>query len=254
MRYLDGKTAIITGASSGIGRATAKLFAAQGVRLVLVARRREALDALAGEIAETRGECIVHAGDVSQEETARAAVAEAKRCFGGVDIAFNNAGAIGEIGPVDEISIAGWREALEVNLTSAFFAARHQIPAMLARGGGSLIFTSTFVGVTAGFPGLSAYAASKAGLVGLTRTLAVEYGSRGVRVNALLPGAVDTPMGREVAPTEESRSFVASLNAMKRISAPEELAKAALYLACDWSSFMTGAAMLVDGGVSVNHT
>lgn len=254
MQALSGKVAIITGASFGIGAASAKLFAVEGARLVLVARRAEPLQAVADEIAALGGECLTLIGDVANEDTARDAVAHALRAFGGLDIAFNNAGGLGEMGPVTDISVAGWREAIDANLTSAFFAARHQIPALLARGGGSLMFTSTFVGHTSGFPGLSAYAASKAGLIGLTQNLAVEYGAGGVRVNALLPGAVDTPMGRSVAPTEDLRAFVAGLNAMKRIAAPEELARAALFLASDASSFMTGAAMLVDGGVSVNHT
>jgi NAD(P)-dependent dehydrogenase (short-subunit alcohol dehydrogenase family) len=254
MRALENKSAIVTGASSGIGRAAAKLFAAEGARVVAVARRRAELEQLADEIAQAGGECAVLAGDISHEATARDAVALATRAFGGLDIAFNNAGGLGEIGPVTDIAVDGWRAAMEANLTSAFFAARHQIPAMLARGGGSLIFTSSFVGHTAGFPGMSAYAASKAGVIGLMRNLAVEYGARGLRVNALLPGAVDTPMGREVAQTEEQRRFIAGLNTMKRMAAPEELARAALYLASDASSFMTGEAMLVDGGVSVNHT
>ena len=254
MSVLKGKVAIITGASSGIGRASAKLFAAEGARVVVVARRQGELDSLTDEIATQGGECVTLAADVREEETAHAAVVLALRAFGGLDIAFNNAGSLGEMGEVTAISPNGWREAIEVNLTSAFFAARHQIPAMLARGSGSLIFTSTFVGHTAGFPGMSAYAASKAGVIGLMRNLAAEYGRQGVRVNALLPGAVDTPMGREVAHTEEIRSFVASLNAMKRIAEPEELARAALFLASDASSFMTGEAMLVDGGVSISRT
>jgi NAD(P)-dependent dehydrogenase (short-subunit alcohol dehydrogenase family) len=254
MNILKGKVAIVTGASSGIGAAAAKLFAAEGARVVLVARTEAALAKLAGEIVASGGECAISPGDVRDETTAEAAVALARRAFGGLDIAFNNAGALGEMGAVTDISADGWRDAIDVNLTGAFFAARWQIPALLERGGGSLIFTSTFVGYTAGFPGMSAYAASKAGVIGLVRNLAVEYATRGIRVNALLPGAVDTPMGREVAHTEELRSFVASLNAMKRIAAPEEIARAALFLASDSSSFMTGEAMLVDGGVSVNHT
>lgn len=253
MKTLKDQVAIITGASSGIGRATAGLFAAEGARVVLVARRQAELEALADEIGASGGECAILAGDVRDEATARDAVGLAQRTFGGLDIAFNNAGSLGEMGAVTDISCDGWREAIDVNLTAAFLAARHQIPAMLARGGGSLIFTSTFVGHTAGFPGMSAYAASKAGVLGLVRNLAVEYAVRGVRVNALLPGAVDTPMGREVAHTEELRTFVAGLNAMKRIAAPEELARAALFLASENSSFMTGEAMLVDGGVSINH-
>lgn len=253
MSALSGKVAIVTGASSGIGRATAKLFAAEGAGVVAIARRREELGTLEAEIERAHGSCVTLAGDVAREETAKAAVERALEAFGGLDIAFNNAGSLGEMGPVTDISLAGWREAIEVNLTAAFFAAKHQIPALLARGNGSLIFTSTFVGHTAGFPGMSAYAASKAGLIGLARNLAVEYGPKGLRVNVLAPGAVDTPMGREAAHTEELRRFVANLNALKRAAAPEELARAALFLASDASSFMTGEVMLVDGGVSINH-
>jgi NAD(P)-dependent dehydrogenase (short-subunit alcohol dehydrogenase family) len=254
MKTLKDKVAIVTGASSGIGRATAKLFAAEGARVVVVARRKAELDTLCAEIGAVGGEALGHAADVRFEDTAAAAVDLAERAFGGLDIAFNNAGSLGEMGAVTDITPDGWREAIDVNLTGAFYAARHQLPAMLKRGGGSLIFTSTFVGQTAGFPGMSAYAASKAGVIGLMRNLAVEYGTKGVRVNALLPGAVDTPMGRSVAHTEEIRRFVAGLNAMKRIADPEELARAALFLASDASSVMTGEAMLVDGGVSINRT
>src|SRR5690606_31536870 len=131
------------------------------------------------------------------------------------------------------------------NLTSAFYAAKYQVPAMLAHGGGSQIFTSTFVGYTAGMPGMAAYAASKAGLIGLAKSLAAELGPRGLRVNALLPGGVDTPMGRVVANTPEARAFVESLHALKRIATPEEIAPSVLYLASDASRFTTGTAFLV---------
>lgn len=124
---------------------------------------------------------------------------------------------------------------------------------MLSRGGGSLIFTSSFVGHTAGFPGMAAYAASKAGLVGLTQVLAAEFGARGVRVNSLLPGATDTEMAREFASTPEARAAVANLNALKRMAEPAEIARAALFLASDASSFVTGTAFLADGGVSINR-
>ena len=126
--------------------------------------------------------------------------------------------------------------------------------AMLERKRGSLIFTSTFVGHTAGMPGVAAYAASKAGLIGLTQALAVEFGPKGIRVNALLPGGTETDMAKPMIGTPEQRAFVVNMHALKRIAAPEEIAQSALYLASDASSFTTGSAMLVDGGVSINRT
>ena len=253
MIRLTNKVAIITGASSGIGRAAALLFAQQGAKVVLSARGQERLESVADEIRVVGGAAIAVAGDVSEEAHHQALVEAATTEFGGIDIAFNNAGTTGPIGPLPALSVEDWQNVLDINLTSGFLAAKHQLPAMEARGGGSLVFTSTFVGYTAGFPGLAAYAASKSGLVGLVQVLASEYGPKGIRVNALLPGATDTPMGRAVANTPEARDFIAGLNAFKRIAAPEEIAEAALFLCSDAASFTTGTAMLVDGGVSINR-
>jgi NAD(P)-dependent dehydrogenase (short-subunit alcohol dehydrogenase family) len=254
MPVLANKVAIVTGASSGIGRAAAKLFAQEGAKVVVAARGRERLDTLVAEIAKFGGDVIACAGDVKDEALHVHLVQTALRDFGGLDIAFNNAGSLGEMGPTPQVSLAGWTDAIETNLTSAFLAAKYQIPAMLDRGGGSLIFTSTFVGYTAGMPGVAAYAAGKAGLIGLTQALATEFGPRGIRVNALLPGGTDTPMAQAMIGTPEGRRFVENMHALKRIAAPEEIAKSALYLASDASSFTTGTAMLVDGGVSINRT
>ena len=252
MFALTDKIAIVTGASSGIGRAAAKLFAAEGAKIVVAARRKAELDELVAEIEDADGEAAALAGDVRDEAYAAALVELAAERFGGLDIAFNNVGATGDMGPVAELPLASWRETIDTNLTSAFLAAKHQIPAMVARGGGSLIFTSTFVGHTVGMPGMTAYAAGKAGLIGLTQVLAAEYGPQGVRVNALLPGGTDTPAATFKTP--EQRSFVEGLHALKRVAQPEEIAHSALYLASDASSFTTGAALLADGGISVNRT
>ncbi len=253
MKILQGKVAIVTGASSGIGRASARLFAREGARIVAVARGEERLQALVAEIRDEDGEAVAIAGGVRNEGCAQAAVQAAIEHFGGLDIAFNNAGTIGEMGPTPGLSIDGWRETLDINLTSAFLAAKHQLPAMRARGGGSLIFTSTFVGHTVGLPGAAAYAASKAGLLGLTRALAAEFGTEGIRVNALLPGGTDTPMARAMNGTPDAWAFVENLHALKRVASPEEQAHSALYLASDASSFTTGTALLVDGGVSITR-
>ena len=254
MTTLQDKVAIVTGASSGIGRATAKLFAHEGARVVVAARRRSLLDELTGEIAAEGGTAVALAGDVRDEDFARTLVTEAERRYGGLDIAFNNAGMLGPMGPTPTVAIDDWRETLDANLTSAFLGAKYQLPAMVRRGGGSLIFTSTFVGYTAGFPGVAAYSASKAGLIGLTQALAVEFGTLGIRVNAILPGGTDTAMAREMNSTEEALAGVRKLHALKRIATPEEQARSVLYLASDASSFTTGTALLVDGGVSINRT
>jgi NAD(P)-dependent dehydrogenase (short-subunit alcohol dehydrogenase family) len=254
MTALANKVAIVTGASSGIGYATSKLFAREGAKVVVTARRQAELDTLVAEIAAAGGHAVALAGDVKDEAFAEALVEMAVARFGGLDVAFNNAGVLGEMGATPDVSLSGWRDTIETNLTSAFLGAKYQIPAMLDRGGGSLIFTSTFVGYTVGMPGLAAYAASKAGLIGLMQSLAAELGPKGIRVNAILPGAVDTPAYRAMNDTAEARSFVAGLHALKRVASPDELARSALYLASDASTFTTGSALLVDGGVSINRT
>ncbi len=256
MDVLVNKVAIVTGASSGIGRATAELFAREGARVGVSARRQSELDALVTQIERAGGTAVALAGDVRDEGLAKDLVATAVERFGGLDIAFNNAGATGQMGPVQEMSVEAWRETLETNLTSAFLGAKHQVRAMLARGGGSLIFTSSFVGYSAGMPGMAAYAASKAGLIGLTQVLAAELGAHGIRANAVLPGGTDTPASITNAPgaTSDVLKFVVGLHALKRMAQPEEIARSVLHLASDASSFITGTALLVDGGVSITRT
>lgn len=254
MHILNGKTAIITGASSGIGYETAKLFASEGANVVVAARRQSELEKLVAAIESNGGKAVALAGDVSDEAYARSLVELAETEFGGLDIGFNNAGSNGEMGPTSEISLKGWQEALNINLTGAFLGAKYQIPAMQKRGSGSLIFTSTFVGYTVGMPGTAAYAASKAGVLGLMKTLAVELGPQGIRVNAILPGGTATTMAEAWVDTPEKLAFVEGMHALKRRAMPEEIARSVLYLASDASSFTTGSAMLVDGGVSINKT
>ncbi|SDP79651.1 hypothetical protein SAMN05428967_3534 [Phyllobacterium sp. YR620] len=254
MSRLSGKVAIVTGASAGIGRATAKLFAKEGAKLVVGARRKEELDALVLEIESDGGDAVALAGDVRSEDYAKGLVQLAAEHYGRLDIAFNNAGVMGEAGPTTGVSEAGWNDAIAINLTGSFLAAKHQVAEMLRHGGGSIIFTSTFVGYSFAFPGVAAYAASKSGIIGLTQSLAAEYGPQNIRVNAILPGAVDTDMYREMNTTPESKAFITNLHALKRVATAEELARSVLYLASDDASFVTGTASLVDGGVSITRT
>src|SRR5246127_3295297 len=251
---LHNKVAIVTGASSGIGRVTAKLFAAEGAKVVVGARRESELASLVAEIKASGGTAVALAGDVRSEAYAQALVALAVKTFGRLDVAFNNAGTLGEGGPSTGVSEAGWNDAIAINLTGSFLGAKHQIAQMLKHGGGSVIFTSTFVGYSFAFPGVAAYAASKSGLIGLTQALAAEFGPQGVRVNAILPGAVDTDMYRSMNSTAESQSFITNLHALKRVASAEELARSVLYLASDDSAFVTGTASLVDGGASTTRT
>lgn len=251
MNALQGKVVIVTGASSGIGQAMARCLAQEGAAVVAGARRRAELDALVAEIAAAGGHAVALAGDVREEAYAQALVQLAQARFGGLDAAVNNAGSLGALGPLPTLAVDEWQATLHTNLTSAFLGAKHQIPALLARGGGALLFTSSFVGHSVGMPGMAAYAASKAGMVGLAQSLAAEFGPQGIRVNALLPGGTDTGAGRTFADTPEKLDFVRGLHALRRIADPLQIARAAVFLVSDAASFVTGSAMLVDGGVSI---
>ena len=244
MKLLENKVAIITGASSGIGRATAMLFAAEGAAVVINARGEKALHEVAADIREAGGRVHTVAGDAGVAETHSRLADEAISVFGGLDIAVNNAGAVGAMKPLAEISPAEWDHALNVNLTSAFLGARYQIPPMLMRGGGSIVFTSSFVGTSAGIPGMAAYGAAKAGLMGLVKGITADYAINGIRANALLPGGVDTA----AAGDDAQKEWAAGLHAMKRIAEPPEIARAALFLASPMASFVAGAALFADGG------
>lgn len=220
--------------------------------MVLAGRTRDPLDAVAAEIEAAGGAAAAVAGDVRDESYAVALVETALSRFGRLDIGFNNAGILGAMGPVDSLTQSAWDEVIATNLTGAFLGAKHQIAAMLGRGSGSIIFTSSFVGHTIGLPMMTAYAASKAGLVGMTQCLAAELGARGIRVNALLPGGTATSMAGDYSGDPAAMEEVARLHALRRIAQPAEIAAAALFLASDAASFVTGSAMLVDGGNSIH--
>ncbi len=248
---LSGKTIIITGASSGIGAAVARNLAEDGANLILAARRKDKLEEVQASLPDDGGQSAIAVGDVQDEGFNQSLVEIAQFKFGGLDGAFNNAGILGDLGPVPEMPLNTWNDVLSINLTSAFLAAKHQIPAMRKKGGGSIVFTSSFVGHTVGMPGMGAYAASKAGMIGLTQCLAAEHGSENIRVNALLPGGTRTDMAGS---DPEFLEFVAGMHSLKRMAEAEEIAKAACFLLSGHASFVTGTAMLADGGNSINKT
>ncbi|WP_321286399.1 SDR family oxidoreductase [Alcaligenes phenolicus] len=244
MALLDGKVALVTGASSGIGRAIALMFAEQGAALVLTARRGALLEAVAKEIRQSGGRAEFVAGDITRAETHEQVIEAATSRFGGLDIAINNAGIVGALKPLVEMTLEEWQATLNTNLEAAFLGARSQIPAMLHRGGGSIVFTSSFVGTSVGLPGMSAYGAAKAALMGLVKGITADYAAQGIRANALLPGGTDT----DIAGDQSTKDWAAGLHAMQRIAQPEEIASAALFLASPMSSFVTGSALFADGG------
>ena len=248
---LKDKIIIVTGASSGIGAAAALTFARQGAKLVLGARREAELRQIEGQINQSNGAAVAVPGDVCEAGYADALVAMATERFGGLDGAFNNAGILGSGAMVAETAPGDWDEVLATNLTASYHAARAQIPALRARGGGSLVFTGSFIGHTATLPGMGVYAASKAGLVGLMQGIAVEHGAEGIRANVLMPGGTMTRIALDAATNPETAAFIAGLHALKRMAQPEEIADAALFLLSDMASFVTGSAMLADGGNSI---
>ncbi len=244
------KVAIVTGASSGIGKATAIMLAKKGASVVLASRREEQLEKVASKIQSMGGEVAYLAGDVCDESYVEEVVAFTARRFGKIDVAINNAGTTGKLCGLNELDLEDWEHTIQTNLTSAFLCARYQLPYLLETKG-NMVFTSSFVGYTAGLPGMSAYGASKAGLIGMIKCLAAELGESGVRVNALLPGGTDTAMARTTASTDEEIEQVKGIHALNRLSQPDEIANAICFLASDSASFVTGSAMLADGGVSI---
>lgn len=241
MGKLDNKIAIITGGASGIGAETAKLFLEEGAKVVIVDMNEEKGKTFEQELKEQGKEVLFVKADVTNEADIQNVFSQTKSTFGGVDILFNNAG-IGAVKPTDELPFSEWRKTLAVDLDGVFLFAQAAIKEFLQSGGGVIINTASMYGLV-GAAGSAAYNAAKAGVVNFTRSIALEYATRNIRVNAICPGFIDTPILGDT-----DRSFLIEATPMKRLGKPEEIAKAVLFLASDDSSFMTGSALVVDGG------
>ncbi|MDE3226355.1 MAG: glucose 1-dehydrogenase [Nitrospirota bacterium] len=249
MSRLQGKVALITGCSVGIGEAIARRFAREGASVVITGRRKELLDKVVGDITGEGGRAIAVAGSVADEAHARAAVDQAVRAFGKLDVLVNNAG-IGAFGKLlHETDDATWDDVLAVNLTGAFRMTRAAVPAMLKAGGGSIINISSIASLV-GIPMLAAYAASKGGMDALTRCTAIDYAKQGIRCNAMNPGLVATPMAASLISDQARLDQVLSNYPIARPGTPEEVASLALYLASDESAWMTGTIVPIDGGMT----
>lgn len=252
---LAGKRAIVTGAASGIGRASAILFASEGARVLAVDLAEEGLEATRAEIEKQGGKCLIRRADVSDEDSARELVATAQRELGGLEVCYANAGISGGLVPFFELSAAEWERVLRVNLIGPFLAIKYAAPAMRDVGGGSIICTASVAGLRSGAGG-SAYSASKAGVISLVQTAANQLVGTNVRVNAICPGLIETGMTRpmfELARERGTDKKIGQLNPLKRAGQPIEIARMALFLASDDASYVNGQAFAVDGGLSSSH-
>jgi len=241
MGKLQDKVAVITGGASGIGAATARLFVSEGAKVVLVDLNEEKGKAFESELKALNAEVLFVKANITSEEDVANIFKQTIDTFGKADIVFNNAG-IGRVQPSHELDYSEWRQTVNVDLDGVFLVAREAIREMLKAGGGTIVNTASMYGWV-GSPGSAAYNAAKGGVVNLTRSLALEYAEQNIRVNALCPGFIDTP----IIP-EESKLALAAATPIKRLGKAEEMATAVLFLASDDSSYMTGNSLIVDGG------
>jgi NAD(P)-dependent dehydrogenase (short-subunit alcohol dehydrogenase family) len=253
MKSFQDKVALITGGSSGIGRATAVAFAREGAKVVVTSRRENEGKETVGLIKEVGSEGLFIRTDVSKEVDVKAMVEGTVKAYGHLDYAFNNAGIEGNIAPLPEQTVDDYESVLGINVRGVFLSMKYEIPQMLKNGGGAIVNMSSILGLI-GFPGMALYIASKHAVIGLTKSAALEYAKSGIRINAVGPGVIDTDMvdrfigkvggGKE----EEMRQQVAAMHPIGRTGKPEEIASAVLYLCSDGASFVTGQTLALDGG------
>jgi len=244
---LDGKVSIVTGGNSGIGKASAVLFASEGAKVVIVDVNDSDKDKILAKIRKDGGDAVFLTADMAKVEDIKRMVESAVDTYGGLDVLFNNAGTGGRGRTAEE----EWDDALAVNLSSVFHASTAAIYHMVKRGGGSIISTASVAGMEIGFAEPQ-YDASKAGIIGLTRQLASEYGRLNIRVNGICPGLIDTPFAKHITQNSERMAAFKRDIALQRAGRAEEVANVALFLASDESSYVTGTYIIVDGGWTIH--
>ena len=254
MKRLEGKTALVSGAASGIGRASAILFAVEGANVVLL-DLAPAVEETAEAIRSAGGRSLAFVKDSSDEDNVAAAIDAAVREFGALDVCFANAGISGGLVPLQEQTPEHWLQVLTINLVGTFLAVKHAARVMTPRKRGSIICTASVAGLRSGAGG-SPYSSSKAGVISLVQTTAYQLGGSGVRINAICPGLIETGMTRPIFDQARSRGTdhkIGQLNPLRRAGVPTEIAQMALFLASDDASYVNGQAFPVDGGLSASH-
>ncbi|HSK87400.1 MAG TPA: glucose 1-dehydrogenase [Anaerolineales bacterium] len=242
-----GKVAVVTGASSGIGKSVSELYAREGAAVVLSDINQELGEKVTAGIREAGGEAIFVQADVSKPSDCENMVKATLDKYGRLDFACNNAGVGGDQNPTADYSIEAWEKAIAVNLSGVFYCMKYEIPAMLKSGGGSIINMASILG-RVGFAGAVGYVAAKHGVLGLTKTAAMEYAPQGVRVNVVGPGFISTPLIQELENNPEINNMLISLHPIGRLGKPEEVAELVMWLSSEKASFVTGAYIPVDGG------
>lgn len=242
----DGKVAVVSGGASGIGAETVKLLVDGGAAVVISDIDLEKATAFAEELKNAGGKAAPFKANVANKEDSRAVVEFAKKTFGGLHYAFNNAGIVGAEKYVGELSPEEWQKVIDINLNGVFYAMHYQIPAMIESGGGAIVNTSSIAGLT-GIENLSAYVASKHGVAGLTKSAAIEYGKQGIRINSVHPGYILTPLIAQWTDTD-LKSQLEKLHPIGRLGEPKEVAEVVAFLLSDKASFISGSQIVVDGG------
>jgi NAD(P)-dependent dehydrogenase (short-subunit alcohol dehydrogenase family) len=247
MRQFEGKVALVTGGTSGIGRAAALAFAREGARVVVAGRRVEAGEQTVQLIREAGGDALFIRADVTQAAEVEALVNKALAAYGRLDYAFNNAGTEGGLGPMSGLSEEQWDQTVAINLKGTWLCLKYEIPAIL-KPGGAIINNASILG-TIGMPGTTIYAAAKSGIIGLTRAAAIEYAKAGVRINVISPGVIETDMlERFTGGDAAAKAQLGASHPLGRAGRPEEIAEAVIWLASEAASFVTGHNLVVDGG------
>ena len=249
MKTFEDKVVLITGGTSGIGRATAVAFAREGARVVVAGRRENEGAETVALIEEAGGQGLFVRADVSIEEDVAALVARTVDTFGRLDCAFNNAGVM-DFAPITEVSLEAIERVLAVNVRGVALCLKHQIPALLKSGGGSIVNTASFLGLRPS-ANSAIYNASKFAVIGLSKTVALEFASQNVRVNAVCPGIIETPMNEGYRRDEKGRDALNAMQPVGRLGQPEDIASAVLYLSSPAAAFITGTTLSVDGGIAV---